>query len=992
MHSPTQTSKPHKMRRGKMPKQVNGTKSHPATSCEEENGLGEDVKSFLGDERQLHCFDDLTKVNPVTTTTVLKCLQARYAIDVFYTNAGSSLVAVNPFRPIPRLYSLELMRDYHTAPRLQELKPHVFVVAEETYRNVQSQIPPVNQSIIVSGESGAGKTWTSRCLMKFYATVASSSTVPKGSVAVERIEKRVLDSNPVMEAFGNACTLRNSNSSRFGKYIQLQLNRSQHLTSASIQTFLLEKTRVAYQAPCERNFHIFYQIAKGASHEERLQWDIAEGAKFCWLPNPEKTLEEDSFEVTREAMLHLGIDCYTQNNVFKILAGLLHLGNIQFSEAEDESQPCELDDSATGFAKTASRLLKVPVEQLLETLRIRTITAGKQRQVFKKACPKVECGTRRDCLAKVVYAKVFDWLVAVINGSINADPSVWSNFIGLLDVYGFESFPDNHLEQLCINYANEKLQQHFVGHFLKAQQEEYAAEGLEWSFINYQDNQCCLDVIEGSPVSIFSLLNEECRLNRPSNTSQLQTRIDVALSDNRCVSRDRFSKEPNFIVSHYAGDVRYQVEGMVEKNKDPVPPELVLLLQLSQDSLLQKLFPVETTSQKTSTNEIRTQMKPVVVTVVSKFKGSLEKLMEILHSTTPHYIRCIKPNADCQAALFRKDEVLQQLEACGIVEAVNISAAGFPIRISFESFMERYKVLRRSPKQKSNTTHQENGFSHVMGNGLMTASSAEDKSDALRSVVQEILQQMCPPDSPPLKPTENQPCIVPVYCGKTKVFMTNSTLELLEVGRARVLADKAFCIQCCWRRFKRRKLAQERASATVIQSAVRSWLARKHFQRLRKAVRVIKRTWKKWKAKMDVLAAEELDDLEGSPLSSSLRATVSLSETHSKLEKPCPLNAAIQFWPLGLVLSSGPVTLGAFQRDLALLACLQVLQQNNHHKAETKQRTQGVTSIRALPQGSIKFHCRKSPLLYADTRPHTHNCTMTGFNQILLDNYKLLSA
>nr|XP_028564399.1 unconventional myosin-XIX isoform X3 [Podarcis muralis] len=694
---------------------VNGTKSHPATSCEEENGLGEDVKSFLGDERQLHCFDDLTKVNPVTTTTVLKCLQARYAIDVFYTNAGSSLVAVNPFRPIPRLYSLELMRDYHTAPHLQELKPHVFVVAEETYRNVQSQIPPVNQSIIVSGESGAGKTWTSRCLMKFYATVASSSTVPKGSVAVERIEKRVLDSNPVMEAFGNACTLRNSNSSRFGKYIQLQLNRSHHLTSASIQTFLLEKTRVAYQAPCERNFHIFYQIAKGASHEERLEWDVPEGAKFCWLPNPEKTLEEDSFEVTREAMSHLGIDCYTQNNVFKILAGLLHLGNIQFSEAEDESQPCELDDSATGFAKTASRLLKVPVEQLLETLRIRTITAGKQRQVFKKACPKVECGTRRDCLAKVVYAKVFDWLVAVINGSINADPSVWSNFIGLLDVYGFESFPDNHLEQLCINYANEKLQQHFVGHFLKAQQEEYAAEGLEWSFINYQDNQCCLDVIEGSPVSIFSLLNEECRLNRPSNTNQLQTRIDVALSDNRCVSRDRFSKEPNFIVSHYAGDVRYQVEGMVEKNKDPVPPELVLLLQLSQDSLLQKLFPVETTSQKTSTNEIRTQMKPVVVTVVSKFKGSLEKLMEILHSTTPHYIRCIKPNADCQAALFRKDEVLQQLEACGIVEAVNISAAGFPIRISFESFMERYKVLR-SPKQKSNTTHQENGFSHVMGN------------------------------------------------------------------------------------------------------------------------------------------------------------------------------------------------------------------------------------------------------------------------------------
>ncbi|XP_061460793.1 unconventional myosin-XIX isoform X2 [Rhineura floridana] len=715
MHLPALASKSLKMRR-EIPEQANGMKSHLAIGHDGENCFGEDVKSFLSDEQHLHRLDDLTKVNPVTTTTVLKCLQARYAVDIFYTNAGSSLVAVNPFQPIPSLYSLELMREYHTAPRLQELKPHVFVVAEEAYRNLQSQIPPVNQSIIVSGESGAGKTWTSRCLMKFYATVATSSTVPKGSVTVERIEKRVLDSNPVMEAFGNACTLRNSNSSRFGKYIQLQLNRSQHLTSASIQTFLLEKTRVAYQAPHERNFHIFYQIAKGASQEEQLEWDLPKGANFLWLPNPEKTLEEDSFEVTREAMSHLGIDCSTQHNVFKILAGLLHLGNIQFSEPEDESQPCELEGCSRGFAMTASRLLKVPVEELSETLRIRTIRAGKQQQVFKKVCPKTECGTRRDCLAKVVYARVFDWLVAVINGSIYADPSVWSNFIGLLDVYGFESFPDNHLEQLCINYANEKLQQHFVGHFLKAQQEEYATEGLEWSFINYEDNLCCLDVIEGSPVSIFSLLNEECRLNRPSNAGQLQSRIEIALSDHRCIGRDRFSKKPNFTVSHYAGDVRYQVEGMVEKNKDPVPPELVLLLQLSQDSLLQKLFPVESTSQKT--NDVKPQTKPVVVTVVSKFKGSLEKLMGILHSTTPHYVRCIKPNADCAAALFRKDEVLDQLEACGIVEAVNISAAGFPIRISFGSFAERYKVLRRSQRLDPNTTPRENSFSHVMGNAL----------------------------------------------------------------------------------------------------------------------------------------------------------------------------------------------------------------------------------------------------------------------------------
>uniref|UniRef100_A0A8C2U5Z5 Myosin XIX n=1 Tax=Coturnix japonica TaxID=93934 RepID=A0A8C2U5Z5_COTJA len=537
-----------------------------------------------------------------------------------------------PFQPISCLYSPELMREYHAAVRPQDLKPHIFAVAEEAYRNVQSQIDPINQSIIVSGESGAGKTWTSRCLMKFYASVAASATSPKGNEAVERIEKRVLDSNPIMEAFGNACTLRNNNSSRFGKYIQLHLDRFHHLRSASIQTFLLEKTRVAYQAPNERNFHIFYQITKGATAEERLAWNLPEGADYRWLPNAERNLEEDCFEVTRDAMFHLGIDHSTQNNIFKVLSGLLHLGNIQFSDPVDESQPCELEDKAKDSVKTAGDLLKIPIEELLESLRIRTITAGKQQQVFKKPCSRSECDTRRDCLAKVIYAKLFEWLVLVINESIYADTSLWTSFIGLLDVYGFEAFPENNLEQLSLVPS--------------------AAEH-PWSFINYQDNQSCLDLIEGNPLSIFSLLNEECRLNRSSNPDLFQTRIEKALSDNQCLSRDKFSKKPNFIISHYAGKVCYQLAAMVEKNKDPIPPELVHVLQNSKDALLQKLFPIAENHQ----NNTKMQNRAAVVTVVSKFKSSLENLMQILNSTKPHYIRCIKPNADCKAMTFRKEEV-----------------------------------------------------------------------------------------------------------------------------------------------------------------------------------------------------------------------------------------------------------------------------------------------------------------------------------------------
>ncbi|XP_063258932.1 unconventional myosin-XIX isoform X2 [Prinia subflava] len=675
-----------------MPKQENGQREESLIQNDLSESFEEEVGAFLGDEEELHLFDDLTKVNPVTTRTVLKCLQARYRVNLFYTNAGCSLVALNPFQPFSCLYSPELMREYHLALCPQDLKPHIFAVAEQTYRNVQKQMDPVNQSIIVSGESGAGKTWTSRCLMKFYASVAASVLSPKGNETVERIEKRVLDSNPVMEAFGNACTLRNNNSSRFGKYIQLQLDRFHHLTGASIQTFLLEKTRVAYQAPNERNFHIFYQITKGATTEERLEWNLPEGAEYCWLPNSERNLDEDCLEVTRGAMFHLGIGRAAQSNIFKVLSALLHLGNVQFSSPVDESQPCELEDKTKEFLKTTGDLLQIPVGELLESLRIRTITAGKQQQVFKKPCSRAECETRRDCLAKVIYARLFEWLVLVINENIYTDPSAWTSFIGLLDVYGFEAFPENNLEQLCINYANEKLQQHFVAHYLKAQQEEYAAEGLQWSFINYQDNQNCLDLIEGNPLSIFSLLNEECRLNRPSNTNLFQTRIEKALSSNQCLSRDKFSKKPNFIISHYAGKVCYQLAAMVEKNKDAVPPELVHVLQNSKDSLLQKLFPVTEENQ----NNTKTQNKAAVVTVVSKFKSSLEHLMEILSRTTPHYIRCIKPNADCKAMTFRREEVLSQLQACGIVEAITISAAGFPVRIPFQSFTERYELLRKS--------------------------------------------------------------------------------------------------------------------------------------------------------------------------------------------------------------------------------------------------------------------------------------------------------
>ncbi|XP_006833692.1 PREDICTED: unconventional myosin-XIX [Chrysochloris asiatica] len=942
-----------------------------------------DLQEFLGGEILLHQLDDLTKVNPVTLETVLRCLQARYSTDIFYTNAGCTLVALNPFKPVPQLYSPELMKEYHTAPQPQNLKPHIFAVGEQTYRNVKSLIEPVNQSIIVSGESGAGKTWTSRCLMRFYAVVASSPTSWENHNVAERIEQRILNSNPVMEAFGNACTLRNNNSSRFGKFIQLQLNRTQQMTGAAVQTYLLEKTRVACQAPQERNFHIFYQIYKGASADERLQWYLPDGAAFSWLPNPERTLEEDDFEATKEAMLHLGIDTPTQNNIFKVLAGLLHLGNTHFADSEDEALPCQLMDPAEYSVRTYASLLRLPEDALLETLRIRTIWAGRQQQVIRKPCSRAECATRRDCLAKLIYSRLFDWLVAVINSSICADSGTWATFIGLLDVYGFESFPDNSLEQLCINYANEKLQQHFVAHYLRAQQEEYAAEGLEWSFVNYQDNQSCLDLIEGSPISICSLINEECRLNRPSSAAQLQTRIEGALAGSPCLGQNKLSREPSFLVVHYAGPVCYHTAGLVEKNKDPVPPELTTLLQQSQDPLLKVLFPV--TPQEKSQEEPSSQSRAPMLTVVSKFKASLEQLLQVLHRTTPHYIRCIKPNSQSQAHTFVRKEVLSQLEACGLVETIHISAAGFPIRVSHRNFVERYQLLRRLRFQVSPGTHS---LAPAKGHSEVPPDANEA---TLQPLLQDILHTLPTLTQAATTGESAKATPAPVHCGRTKVFMTDSTLELLEGGRARVLEQCARCIQDSWRRHVHRKQERQRRAAVLIQAATRSWLTRKHIRRLHTAATIIKRAWQKWRIRMASLAFKELDGVEDKHLfqDADFLSSNPLPPVQTRL-----LGAIIRLWPLGLVLANSATGVRGFQRKLVVWACLQLPSgRPSSDTLLTAQHDQaGVTSIRALPQGSIKFHCRKSPLRHADICPEPPPYSVTGFNQILLERHRLIQV
>ncbi|XP_061658714.1 unconventional myosin-XIX isoform X2 [Syngnathoides biaculeatus] len=926
------------------------------------DSLEEEILAFLiDDEAQLHKYDDLTKVNPVTPTTVLRCLQARYSVKVFYTHAGCTLVALNPFQPVPDLYTLDVMKEYHHTQQLKDPKPHIFIVAEEAYRNVQGQRVPVDQSLVVSGESGAGKTWTSRCLMKYYATVAASSSVVESQDTVERIERRVLDSNPIMEAFGNACTLRNNNSSRFGKYIQLQLDRCQLLVGASVQTYLLEKTRVAHQPANERNFHIFYQMIKAATKEQRKEWNMPQGHTFVWLPNVENTIEEDCFQETVDAMVHLRINTERQRQIFRILAGILHLGNVKFSISADESQPCHTKDQSKDTLQKAAELLQIPAEELQTCLSVRTLKAG--RQSVLKPCSQEECCMRRDCLAKVIYAELFEWLVTFINSSICADKSTWCNFIGVLDVYGFECFQSNSLEQLCINYANEKLQQHFVTHYLRAQQEEYVSEGLQWSFVKYQDNQSCLDLLEGSPFSVFSLLNEESRLNRASDAKALRSRLEKELGDNGNISWNKLSKVPHFSVAHYAGKVHYKIQGMVEKNKDPVAPEIISLLQMSDNPLLQQIYTEKETENLSSKGLSK-------VTVVSKFKNSLESLMSILHTTTPQYTRCIKPNSDCKPFIFKKEEVLMQLEACGIVETIHISAAGFPIRIPFKAFIQRYGSIVKNS-------------SFVSGAPDLVKAGRDNEINLQE--VQRVLDFVFQLSAPNIR---REPKSL-VHCGRTKVFLTQSMLDLLEDHRKKILSKSAFCIQCCWMRYQRRKRHERRHSATLIQAAVRSWLVRRRVQKWDRAAALIQKAWRKWRAMLKSLAEAELDDAENlmqqdvPELNDIIRELGSVQL--SSVQEPI----TVRGWPMGLALPSAPsitVSMRAtgLHKMMSVVASLKLPSRRGEYKVKTNQNMQGITSIRAQPKGSVKLHCKRSPLLYANRQPEMRNY-VTGFNEILLE-------
>uniref|UniRef100_A0A8D0VK44 Myosin IH n=1 Tax=Sus scrofa TaxID=9823 RepID=A0A8D0VK44_PIG len=580
-------------------------------------------------------------------TAFLDNLRKRFSENLIYTYIGTLLVSVNPYQELG-IYTVSQMELYQGV-NFFELPPHVYAIADNAYRMMCSELN--NHFILISGESGAGKTEASKKILQYFAVTCPMTE----SLQIAR--DRLLLSNPVLEAFGNAKTLRNDNSSRFGKYMDIQFDFKGVPVGGHIISYLIEKSRVVYQNQGERNFHIFYQLLEGGE-EELLAY----------------------LGLERDHQLYK----YLSQNLFGIIASVLHLGNICF---EENQQGCATIPD-THEIKWIAKLLGVHPWVLLEALTHRKIEA-KTEEVICPLTPELSAYAR-DAMAKAVYGRTFTWLVNKINSSLVNKDFTGKTVIGLLDIYGFEVFDKNGFEQFCINYCNEKLQQLLIERTLKAEQAEYEMEGIEWEPIQYFNNKIICDLVEERHKGIISILDEECIRPGPATDLSFLERLEEKVGKHAHFQTRKLAGPKSrkrigwmeFRLFHYAGEVTYCTKGFLEKNNDLLYRHLKEVLCRSRNRILKECFLVA---------ELENRRRPP--TVGTQFKNSLSSLLEILISKEPSYIRCIKPNERKEPNKFDDFLVRHQVKYLGLMEHLRVRRAGFAYRRKYEHFLQRYKSL-----------------------------------------------------------------------------------------------------------------------------------------------------------------------------------------------------------------------------------------------------------------------------------------------------------
>ncbi|CAI9260809.1 unnamed protein product [Lactuca saligna] len=726
--------------------------------------------------------DDMTKLAYLHEPGVLQNLKSRYNMDEIYTYTGNILIAVNPFKRLPHLYDKHMMEQYKGAG-LGELSPHPYAIADSSYRQMVNE--GISQSILVSGESGAGKTESTKNLMQYLAYMGGRPPAP----GQRSVEQQVLESNPVLEAFGNAKTVRNNNSSRFGKFVEIQFNERGKISGAAIRTYLLERSRVCQVSDPERNYHCFYMIC-AAPTEVTEKYKLGKAKSFHYLNQTncfELTGVDEAKEyiATRKAMDVVGITHDEQEAIFRIVAAILHLGNIEFTKGNEPDSSKPKDDQSKLHMKTAAELFKCDLEALEDSFCKRVIVT--RDESIKKSLDPIAAAVNRDALAKIVYSRLFDWIVGRINESIGQDPESKS-LIGVLDIYGFESFKTNSFEQFCINLTNEKLQQHFNQHVFKMEQEEYTKEQIDWSYIEFVDNQDILDLIEKKPGGILALLDEACMFPRSTHETFAE-KLYQTFKDNKRFQKPKLSNSA-FTIDHYAGEVTYQTEFFLDKNKDYVVAEQQALLSASKCTFVSNLFPpLAEESSKTSKFS----------SIGSRFKSQLTQLLETLSHTEPHYIRCVKPNNLLKPSIFENQNILQQLRCGGVMEAIRISMAGFPTRKPFKEFISRFKIFAPEIAKKSD-------------DDIKTSKLLIEKAN-----------------------------LQGYQIGKTKVFLRAGQMAELDARRSEVLGRSASKVQ---RKFlthsAQKKYNSLKQSSIHIQAVCRGQIGRNRYENRRRDVASVK--------------------------------------------------------------------------------------------------------------------------------------------------------
>uniref|UniRef100_A0A8C2U5J4 Myosin heavy chain, skeletal muscle, adult n=1 Tax=Coturnix japonica TaxID=93934 RepID=A0A8C2U5J4_COTJA len=742
--------------------------------------------------------EDMAMMTHLHEPAVLYNLKERYAAWMIYTYSGLFCVTVNPYKWLP-VYNPEVVLAYRGKKR-QEAPPHIFSISDNAYQFMLTDRE--NQSILITGESGAGKTVNTKRVIQYFATIAASGEKKKEESGKMQgtLEDQIISANPLLEAFGNAKTVRNDNSSRFGKFIRIHFGATGKLASADIETYLLEKSRVTFQLPAERSYHIFYQIMSNKKPELIDMLLITTNPyDYHYVSQGEITVpsidDQEELMATDSAIDILGFTADEKTAIYKLTGAVMHYGNLKFKQKQREEQA---EPDGTEVADKAAYLMGLNSAELLKALCYPRVKVGNEFVTKGQTVSQVHNSV--GALAKAVFEKMFLWMVIRINQQLDTkQPRQY--FIGVLDIAGFEIFDFNSFEQLCINFTNEKLQQFFNHHMFVLEQEEYKKEGIEWEFIDFgMDLAACIELIE-KPMGIFSILEEECMFPKATDTSFKNKLYDQHLGKSNNFQKPKPAKgkaEAHFSLVHYAGTVDYNITGWLEKNKDPLNETVIGLYQKSSLKTLALLFANYGGEAEASGGGGKKGGKKKgssFQTVSALFRENLNKLMANLRSTHPHFVRCIIPNETKTPGAMEHELVLHQLRCNGVLEGIRICRKGFPSRVLYADFKQRYRVLNASA---------------IPEGQFMDSKKASEK--LLGSIDVDHTQYRF---------------------GHTKVFFKAGLLGLLEEMRDDKLAEIITRTQARCRGFlmrvEYRKMVERRESIFCIQYNVRAFMNVKHW-------------------------------------------------------------------------------------------------------------------------------------------------------------------